>query len=169
VLLGHHDDLAEVGDLSARPLLDELRDRPVEQLVAFDPWFEDVVAAVTDCYRRQDCLGDPAVCPGAPLHEQRPPSVGVQVSSGTQHACTLFAGQRGIDEDDGDSLVQLVGCLEGADGVVDALFATDPEVRAETALQLTLDPVEHLGSTSTTSRVGRVVPKGRWNSKADMG
>jgi hypothetical protein len=69
----------------------------------------------------------------------------MQVAGGTEHPGTLVAGQRRIDQDDADPLGELMGGLESADGVVTAPLATDPEVRAETALKLALDPVEHLG------------------------
>ena len=49
----HDDDLPEVRRGAARPLLDELRHRPVEQLVAVGPRLEDVVGDLTACHRAE--------------------------------------------------------------------------------------------------------------------
>jgi hypothetical protein len=75
-----HDHLAEVGDVPAGPLLDELGNGAMKELVAFDPRLEHVIVDVADRYGRENRAGGVAMSPSTPLDEQRPAGVGVQSS-----------------------------------------------------------------------------------------
>jgi hypothetical protein len=90
VAVSDHDHLAEIPDLAARPLLDKLGDRPMEQLVALDPRFEHVIADVPDGHGGQDGARGATVRPGSPFDQQGSPGVRVQSSGAAEQFGALL-------------------------------------------------------------------------------
>ena len=136
------DNLAEVGDIPAGPLLDELGDGAMEQFVAFNPRLQDVVLDVADRHGRENCARDAALDPGAPFDEQGAARVRVQGSRPSQHLCTLRFREQVVDQHDRNLLADGVGSVQELHGIHGGELPAHAEVAAEAALKLRLDPVE---------------------------
>jgi hypothetical protein len=137
-----HDHFAEVGDVPAGPLLDELGNGAMEQFVTSNPRLEDVVLDIPDRHRRENRARGTAVDPSTPLDEQRPAGVGVQLSSPSQNSGPLRLGELVIDQYDRHLLACGMRSVQKPHSVVRGEFTTHAEVAPETALELRLDPVE---------------------------
>ena len=109
--LRHDDDLSQGADDRAGPLVHELADGAVEQLVLLGPRLEHVVVDVAHRHRGQDRRGGPAIGPRTPLDQQCPAGVGVQRPGGREDLGTVDVRKSVVDQNDGDPLSRVVCAL----------------------------------------------------------
>ena len=143
--LRHHDDLPQRGDDGARPLVHELADRAVEQLVVLGPGLEDVVVDVAHGHGAQDRLRGRAVRPGTPGDQQGPSGVGVHRAHPAQQLGARHVGQPLVGEHGDDRVALLLSSLELLERRGGRQLPAHAEVGAEPALEVGFDPRQGLG------------------------
>ena len=127
----------------APPLLEELRDQAMEQLVGRAERLQRVVVDVAERHRVADRARRLLVCPPAPRDEQRALRVRVQVVHPLEQLLALERSRASRGQHDRDGLAVLVQRLELRERSLGRRPADDAVVTL-VALELARDPLERL-------------------------
>src|SRR5215218_1474339 len=112
MLCSNHHNFTHIRWLAARPLSHEFSNRSMEELVPGDPWLEDVIADVADSHALQNPLCGFRMRPGAPRHQKRAARFGVESPRCCEDFRPPVVGKRVVDQDDRDSLLPTMRCLQ---------------------------------------------------------
>ena len=141
--LGHDGQLAAALVRCAPPLVQELADRPVEQLVGLAPRLQHVVVDVAASHRLADHDGCLVVPPGAELDQQAALRLRVEVARPFEQSLAAQTLVSAGSQDNGDAVSCVAHRLELAERALDRAFADDPVV-AVVPPELAGDPTDRI-------------------------
>ena len=139
----HDGELAAAGSVLATPLLQELGDEPMEDLVRRAERLQRVVVDVAERHCVADRLRGLLVRPAAPRDEQRPLRMRMQLVDALEELLSFQLARATRSEDDGDGFAALLQLLQLGERRF-GRRAADHLVVARVALELVRDPLERL-------------------------
>jgi hypothetical protein len=141
--VGDDGQLAPALGAAAPPLVQELADRPVEQLVGLAPGLQDVVVDMAAGHGLPDHDGRLLVPPGAEVDQEAALGLRVQLAHALEQLLAADALRAAGGQDDGHAAARPTHRLELAERILDRPSADDPVV-ALVSVELVSDPFDRV-------------------------